>query len=172
MEEKLLKESLRTLMEQDIEKIEKSMKNNPEHVFSNAFETEMKALISKSDKRYVSIGKRTFRKASMIAAVAIMLFACVGFSPIAKAVWDYCTTIFQKEEFGNIAMGLGRAAFDGQKVYFGVSEGHGINLYSYDVRSEELDFISFEKTPMRASLFADDEFLYYRKVKNENMPNN
>ena len=118
MDEKLLKEALHKVMEQDVEAIEDAMKNTPEHVFSNAFENEMEALIRKSSKNYITIGKRTVRKASMIAVVAIMLFACVGFSPIGKAVWDYCAKVFQRETFGNISMGLGRAAYDGENVYF------------------------------------------------------
>ena len=82
MDEKLLKEALHKVMEQDVEKIEVAMKDTPEHVFSNAFENEMEAFICKSSKNYITIGKRTVRKASMIAVVAIMLFSCVGFSPI------------------------------------------------------------------------------------------
>lgn len=161
MDDKLLKEALHKVMEQDVEAIEDAMKNTPEHVFSNAFENEMEALIRKSSKNYITIGKRTVRKASMIAVVAIMLFACVGFSPIGKAVWDYCAIVFQKESFGNISMGLGRAAYDGENVYFLSNE----IVYSYNVNSNELEELHLQdETPVRTSMFVQDEFIYYASV--------
>ena len=161
MDEKLLKEALHKVMEQDVEAIEEAMKNTSEHVFSNAFEIEMEALIRKSSKNYITIGKRTVRKASMIAVVAVMLFACVGFSPIGKAVWDYCATVFQKETFGNISMGLGRAAYDGENVYFLANE----SVYSYNVNSKELEELQLQdETPVRTSMFVQDEFIYYGSI--------
>ena len=161
MDEKLLKEALHKVMEQDVEAIEDAMKNTPEHVFSNAFENEMEALIRKSSKNYITIRKRTVRKASMIAVVAIMLFACVGFSPIGKAVWDYCAKVFQRETFGNISMGLGRAAYDGENVYYLANDV----VYSYNVNSKELEeFQLQDETPVRTSMFVQDEFIYYGSV--------
>ena len=161
MDEKLLKEALHKVMEQDVETIEEAMKDTPEHVFSNTFEIEMEALIRKSSKNYITIGKRTVRKASMIAVVAIMLFACVGFSPIGKAVWDYCAKVFQRETFGNISMGLGRAAYDGENVYYLANDV----VYSYNVNSKELEeFQLQDETPVRTSMFVQDEFIYYGSV--------
>ena len=161
MNEKLLKEALHKVMEQDVETIEEAMKDTPEHVFSNTFEIEMEALIRKSSKNYITIGKRTVRKASMIAVVAIMLFACVGFSPIGKAVWDYCAKVFQRETFGNISMGLGRAAYDGENVYYLANDV----VYSYNVNSKELEeFQLQDETPVRTSMFVQDEFIYYGSV--------
>jgi len=161
MDEKLLKEALHKVMEQDVEAIEEAMKNTSEHVFSNAFENEMEDFIRMSSKNYITIGKRTVRKASMIAVVAVMLIACVGFSPIGKTVWDYCVTVFQKETFGNISMGLGRAAYDGENVYFLANDV----VYSYNVNSNELEELQLQdETPVRTSMFVQDEFIYYGSV--------
>lgn len=161
MDEKLLKEALHKVMEQDVEAIEEVMKNTSEHVFRNAFENEMEDFIRKSSKNYITIGKRTVRKASMIAVVAVMLIACVGFSPIGKTVWDYCVTVFQKETFGNISMGLGRAAYDGENVYFLSNDV----VYTYNISSKELDELQLhEETPVHTSMFVQDEFIYYGSI--------
>ena len=162
MDDKKLKEALEVYSEKEIRDIENEMLNFPEHIFTDEFECKMDKLMKENDEKCVSVGKRSFRKIFMIAAVAVMLFACVGFSPIGNALIEYCKGVFQKEEIGNIAMGLGRAAYDGENVYFLAHEGSKDVVYSYNVGTEQLESMNLQdNTPVRASMFVNDEYIYY-----------
>ena len=162
MNDKYLKEALEYYSVEEVQNIEKEMENCPEHIFSEEFECKMDKFIQETDRKFVSNGKRSFRKISVIAAVALMLFSMVGFSPIGKAFLEYWKGMFQNETFGNIAMGLGRAAYDGENVYFLAHDGAENVLYTYNVATEQVETMYLQDdTPVRASLYVHEEYIYY-----------
>ena len=158
MEDKLMKAALNEVMNQEIDLLEAEMKYQEEHQFSDEFELKMKKMISESNRKaYV---KMPMRKMIMVASIAIMvLVGCVGYAPLKEIITDLFTNTFSAKEFGNIAMGLGRATYDEKKVYFTDVSG---KLFAFDLNTSELSGIPCsEQLGINAGLYAHGDYIYF-----------
>lgn len=97
MEEEVLKKALECLVEQEIAEVLESMEERSERKFSLEFEDKIQKLVSKANRRYVSISGYSIRRTVLIAVIAMLLLTgCVSIKPIREAIIQYWTNITQK----------------------------------------------------------------------------
>lgn len=128
MTDELLKQALKEAMMQELETLpaEEELKNR--YQFSKEFEKSMDLLVKQTNRKYVTIGRYTIRKAMLAALIAVMLLTgCIGIRPVREAIIQFFVETNEKNSlltFSGFSSTEPNTDFDFKPITPKVPEGY------------------------------------------------